>query len=212
MYRFFSAVIFLSGLLVACGQGTKKQEGEKKDSAEVVTPVTIEETNQLTEVITRFVRAYISRDNDKVNRLIHPDLGFTVIYRPGVSDTFVKMDSIDFAKPVPAYFPYPDVQNNYMLTFEKLPEFDCGTEKWNKLGFFCDTVKHPNQLSNIVAFEKEFDESRFSERQLEQLEKSEAESFRIIVTSDTPLVFHVQMYQGNWYVTTLDRAYAGCDA
>ncbi|WP_164109885.1 MULTISPECIES: hypothetical protein [Sphingobacterium] len=211
MYRFLGIVILLLALLTSCGQ-RHSEERTTKDSVEVVAPVTVEEKNDLTEVVTRFVRAYVSKDNNKVNRLVHPDLGITIIYRPGASDTFVKLDSIDFAKPMPDYFPYPDFSNDYTLTFEKLPEFDCGTEKWNKLGFFCDTTSHPNQLSNIVAFEKEFDETMFSEEQLEAIEVAEAESFRVIVTTATPLVFHVRRYKGIWYVTTLDRAYAGCDA
>ncbi len=212
MYRFSAVVVLFVLLFASCGQGGKKQEEEKKDSVEQVLPVTAEERNELSEVITKFVRAYENKDGGKVNKLIHPELGFNVIYRPGASDTFVKVDSIDFAKAIPEYYPYSSIKNEYALTFAKLPEFDCGTEKWTKQGFFCDTTSHPNQLSNIVAFEKEFDQSLFSESQLEELEKSEAESFRVIVTLDVPLVFHVQRYKGNWYVTVLDRAYAGCDA
>ncbi|ERJ58000.1 hypothetical protein M472_04400 [Sphingobacterium paucimobilis HER1398] len=198
--------------MLSCGPGSTKKEEEKKDSVAGVIPSTIDENNELSEVITRFVRAYASRDNDKVNRLVHPDLGFTIIYRPGASDTFVRIDSINFAKAMPEYYPYPNIQNDYVLVFEKLPEFDCGTEKWSKLGFFCDTTSHPNQLSNIAAFEKEFDESIFSEEQLDNLERNEAQSYRIIVTTKDPLIFHVQRYKGGWYVTALDRAYAGCDA
>lgn len=212
MYRFSAVVVLFVLFFASCGQGNKKQEEEKKDSVAQVLPVTAEERNELSEVITRFVRAYENKDGGKVNKLIHPELGFTVIYRPGASDTFVKVDSVDFAKAIPEYYPYPSIKNEYALTFAKLPEFDCGTEKWTKHGFFCDTTSHPNQLSNIVAFEKEFDQRLFSESQLEELEKSEAESFRVIVTLDVPLVFHVQRYKGNWYVTVLDRAYAGCDA
>lgn len=211
MYRVLSVALLLTIFIGSCGEGNKKKD-QKKEDMETITPATIEEENQLTEVITRFVRAYVSKDNQKVNALIHPDLGLTIIYRPGVSDTFVKVDSLDFIKPVPDYYPYTDIVNDYVLTFEKLPEFDCGTEKWSKLGFICDTTSHPNQLSNIIAFDKEFDESKFSEEQLEKIEVDEAESYRVIVTSDTPLIFHVQKYKGNWYVTTLDRAYAGCDA
>lgn len=211
MYRILGAVILLSIVMASCGQRTT-DTAAKQDSVVRVIPTSMEEKIELTEVITRFVRAYSSKDNYKVNRLIHPDLGFTVIYRPGAAETFVRVDSIDFSKSIPDYYPYPDIKNDYTLVFEKLPEFDCGREKWSKLGFFCDTTSHPNQLSNIVAFEKEFDEVKVSEKQLDEIEENEAASFRVILTSDTPLIFHVQHYQGVWYVTTLDRAYAGCDA
>lgn len=211
MGRLVGAIMLLALFVASCGQGQKK-EVEKRDTVDVVVPVTTEERNELSEVITRFVRAYISKDNQKANALIHPELGFTIIYRPGAADTFVKIDTIDFTKPIPENYAYPALSNDYVLTYEKLPEFDCGTEKWNKLGFICDTTSHPNQLSNIVAFEKEFDERAFPEEMLDSIEVNELESFRVILTAGTPLVFHVQKYKGRWYVTTLDRAYAGCDA
>lgn len=201
------AVLFFA----SCNSTTKKEEN-KKGSVAVIAPDSQEETNNLSDVITRFVRAYSSKDNAKANKLIHPDLGFTVIYRPGASDDFLYVDSVDFSKPLPEYYAYEDFSHDFSLTYEKLPKFDCGTEKWNKQGFFCDTTSHPNQISNIIAFNKEFEAENYSEADLEKAEKSEAESYRVIVTGVTPLIFHVQLYQGKWYVTTLDRAYAGCDA
>lgn len=202
----------LSFVLGACNQKRNKSQEEKKDSVTVVSPQTVEEQNELSDVITRFVRAYASKDNAKANALIHPDLGIYIIYRPGAADTFVRLDSLDFSRPVPEVFDYPDITYDYVLTYEKLPTFDCGTEKWDKTGFFCDTTSHPNQLSNIAAFEDEFDEDKFSEEDLVILEKGEQESYRVILTTTEPLIFHVRKYQGKWYVTTLDRAYAGCDA
>lgn len=202
----------LSFVLGACNQKGNKSQEEKKDSVTVVLPQTVEEQNELSDVITRFVRAYASKDNAKANALIHPDLGIYIIYRPGAADTFVRLDSLDFSRPVPEVFDYPDITYDYVLTYEKLPTFDCGTEKWDKTGFFCDTTSHPNQLSNIAAFEDEFDEDKFSEEDLVILEKGEQESYRVILTTREPLIFHVRKYQGKWYVTTLDRAYAGCDA
>lgn len=199
-------------LLGSCNRGKKSQNDQVTDTATVVVPVTIDEQNQLAEVITRFARAYASKDNAKANALIHPELGIYIIYRPGVADSFVKGDSLDFSKPIPEFYAYPDFSTDSVLTFAKLPEYDCGTEKWNKLGFYCDTTAHPNQLSNIAAFEEEFNDIDFSDEDLHKIEVAEKESYRVIITSDNPLIFHVRKYNGAWYVTTLDRAYAGCDA
>lgn len=206
-------LMLLVALFISCNQGKKSEKVMEQDSVATVAPVTVEDQNQLSEVITRFVLAYSSKDNAKANALIHSDLGIYLIYRPGVADTFLKMDSLDFAKPYPDHFIYPDFNTDYVLTYEKLPVFDCGTEKWDKLGFYCDTTMHPNQLSNIAAFEEEFNEQKLSDEALLEIEKEEKESFRIIVTTmNYPLVFHVRKVNGNWFVTTLDRAYAGCDA
>lgn len=211
MRKYWICIVAVWALCISCNQGKKSDDVSTKDTASVVVPVTIDEQNQLSEVITRFARAYASKDNAKANALIHPDLGIHIIYRPGAADTFVKMDSIDFSKPITEVYAYPDFSTEYALSFDKLPAFDCGTEKWDKLGFYCDTTSHPNQLSNIAAFEDEFDD-KFSEDDLLRIEIAEKESYRIIITSDTPLIFHVRKYNGLWYVTTLDRAYAGCDA
>ena len=212
MYRHHISLVLLFVLLISCNQGKKSDKVTSQDSVIAVAPVTVEQQNQLSEVITRFVRAYSSKDNAKANALIHPEIGIYIIYRPGAGDTFVKMDSLDFSNPIPEVFAYPELTIDFPLTYEKLPSFDCGTEKWDKVGFVCDTTSHPNQLSNIAAFEDEFDENKFSEDDLIQIERAEKESYRIIITSDYPLVFHVRKFNGAWYVTTLDRAYAGCDA
>ncbi|TJZ62189.1 hypothetical protein FAZ15_06690 [Sphingobacterium olei] len=206
-FTIFCAILLFS----SCNQN-KGKEGGDQDSTQIKAPQSEEEIQLLSEVITRFVRAYISQDNQKANALIHPDLGFTVIHRPGVADVFTKVDSIDFAQPVPEYFPYPTFSNDYVLTFESLPAFDCGTEKWTKEGFFCDTTSHPDQLSRIAAFQREFNQHEFSESQMEEIKNAERKSYRVILTSRDPLIFHLQQQEGVWYITVLDRAYAGCDA
>lgn len=212
MRKYIIGCGMLALLIGACTNNETKTK-ETQDSSVVNVPTEVLTTDvNLTEVITRFVRAYASQDNGKANNLIHPDLGFTVIYRPGVADTFEKVDSINFQHPIPSHFAYPTISNDYALTFESLPSYDCGTEKWDKEGFFCDTTAHPRQLSNIIAFENEFDEDKVSEDELLKIEQYEANSFRIIVTTRIPLVFHVQRYKGGWYVTTLDRAYASCES
>ncbi|WP_140936776.1 hypothetical protein [Sphingobacterium lumbrici] len=203
--------IFCVMLLFSCCNQNKSKEQGAQDSTQIKVPQSEEEIEQLSEVITRFVRAYINQDNQKANALIHPELGLTVIHRPGVADVFTRVDSIDFAHPIPEYFPYPTFSNDYALTFESLPTFDCGTEKWTKEGFFCDTTSHPDQLSRIAAFQKEFNQQEFSEAQIEKIKDTEKKSYRVILTSSEPLIFHLQQQEGVWYITVLDRAYAGCD-
>ncbi|MBE8721508.1 hypothetical protein [Sphingobacterium pedocola] len=211
MKALFFTIFCATLLFSSCNQNRSKEQ-ETEDSTQIKVPQSHEEIQQFREVVTRFVRAYISQDNRKANALLHPDLGFTVIYRPGVADVFAKVDSIDFAHPVPAYFPYPIFSNDYVLTFESLPTFDCGTEKWSKEGFFCDTTSHPDQLSRIAAFQKEFNKQELSEAQIEEIKAAEKKSYRVILTGRDPLIFHLQQQEGAWYITVLDRAYAGCDA
>ena len=212
MYKSLIATLSCFAFFISCNQKNNSANNSQKDTVQVVVPENRAEEQSLSEVITKFVRAYSSEDNEKVNSLISKDLGFYIIYRPGASDTFMKTDSLDFSKPIPEYYAYPKFVSEHALVYDKLPIYDCGLEKWDKEGFYCDTTAHPNQLSNIAAFEDEFEEDKFSEEDLLKLEIAEKESYRVIVTNDNPLIFHVRKYKGKWYVVALDRAYAGCDA
>ncbi|MFZ4862414.1 hypothetical protein ACL9RF_09525 [Sphingobacterium sp. Mn56C] len=210
-FSFLSLAVLL--MLVGCNTPTKNNEQKQNTIAQDTLSVNdIQKVDSLTTVIKGFVKAYSSKDAKKVNSYVHPELGLTIIYRPGVADHFTKVSGIDFDKPVPENFPYPILTNSYALKYEKLPEYDCGTEKWDKFGFFCDTTSHPNQVSTIVAFQKEFNEQVVSAKELQDIEANEEHSYRVIITLSDPLVFHVQNFNGRWYITTLDRAYAGCDA
>lgn len=196
-------------LMASCTSSNNKNE-DTKDTIKSTTVIFPEDTRGISEVITRFARAYLTQDQEKANALIHPDLGLYIIYRPGVADTYQKVDRIDFNRPVPEYFPYTTFENDYVLTFEKLPAFDCGEEKWDKLGFFCDTTSQAHQLTTIATFDQEFNGVRDTD--LAVIKQLESDTFRIILTKDEHLIFHVKKYMNQWYVVVLDRAYAGCDA
>lgn len=202
------ALIVLTITFISCNSNSKKST-EQKDS--VQSPINIEEiAPPPSEVIESFVQAYTERDNQRINELIHPDLGLYIIYRPGAMDTYEKVDSLNFSKPFPPHFPYTTFKNEYSLSFEELPEFDCGYDRWNKLGFFCDTTAHAQQLTRIADFQKEFNEIQQS--QLEAIKEFEKDSYRVILTKNENLIFHIKKYQGAWYVVVLDRAYGWCDA
>lgn len=203
----FGCLIAVALFTTSCNSSNKKTE-EQKDS--VNTTARTDETQAITEVITRFTRAYISQDNGKANALIHPKLGLYIIYRPGAMDTYERVDSIDFNKPVPEHFPYPTFENNYVLTFDKLPTYDCGEEKWDKLGFIADTTAQANQLTQIAEFKQEFKE--IDAAAVSSIAELEKDSYRVVLTNAENLIFHVKKYEGAWYVIALDRAYGWCDA
>lgn len=204
---FLGAILLI--IIASCGPSQKKTE-ETKDTATTVAVTPTQDSLSAEEVITRFTRAYLSQDNEKANALIHPDLGLYIIFRPGVADTYEHVKSLDFKKPVPEHFFYGTFENNYVLSFQKLPQFDCSKDKWTKQGFFCDSTETPHQLSQIVDFKKEFEPVTAQESQ--QIKTIEKDSYRIILTGGDNLIFHIKKYNGTWYVTVLDRAYGWCDA
>lgn len=216
--RSISWILFIMIVLsaISCNQETKTNSSEKV--IDTITTLEVDsakysDEDTLAVVIKEFIQAYSQQNNREANKMIHPDLGLKIIYRPGVSDTFVKVDSIDFLNPVPSYYNYPKLKGySSTINYSKLPVFDCGTEKWSKSGVYCDTLSHPKQLSTIVTFEREFEPQKYSKAMVKTIAQEEQNSYRIIVTAEHPLIFHVQKYNGAWYVTVLDRAYASCDA
>src|SRR5690606_9461289 len=138
--------ILLLCLIWSCNQGNKSAKTDSKDSVSSVVPTSPEEEQNLSEVITRFARAYASKDNAKANQLIHPDLGIYIIYRPGAADNFVKMDSFDFQALIPSFYASTDLEHDYALTYDILPSIDCGDFTWDKVGFICVSTSRPQQL------------------------------------------------------------------
>ena len=197
-------------LIAACTSSNKKSEETKSTTDTTATTPVPAYTQGLDEVITGFTHAYLRRNQTKINTFIHPDLGLYVIYRPGAADTYQKIDHLDFDNPTPEHFPYTTFEHNYTLRFEKLPVFDCGKEKWDKRGFFCDTTTQANQLTSIATFDREF--NGVSAREVEEIRQIEKNTYRVILTQNENLIFHVKKYHDKWYVIVLDRAYGWCDA
>ena len=197
--------MFVLLLHISC-QNNKKTDPVKQQAI----TISSQDKHDLMNVITRFARAYLSRDNLKANALIHPDLGLIILHRPGAMDTFTQVDSLDFDNPVPAHYAYENFKNQYALTFGHLPKMDCGSLKWDKQGFYCDTTINASALSSLSAFYKEIGTAfALDESQISLLEK---DSYRVILVDQAHLIFHVKRYQNQWFVSLLDRAYASCDA
>lgn len=210
VYLFLAVLAFIH--LASCNQRTGSNTNKQDDIEEPVSTFNKEEADSLKNTIYAFIKAFENKSNAEINALIHPELGIKIIYRPGVSDTFFEAKAIDFSKPIPSYYEYLTITSDYALEYGQLPEYDCATETWDKLGLYCDTTIHPNILSSIIAFENQYAVEKFSKAYIDNILESESNSYRVILAKDDPFVFHVQHYEGRWYVVVLDRAYAGCDA
>lgn len=204
----FMAIILLA--TAACGPAKKKNEETKDTVAAAIDTSSVPVESSLSQVITEFAQAFKTQDQQKINKHIHPDLGLYIIYRPGAGDEYTHTDSINFKKPVPEHFPYTKIKATDSITYAKLPEFDCGTDRWSRHGFFCDTTKTPKQLSDILAFKKEFEP--VSSAEIKKIKSLEQDSYRVILTRGDNLIFHIKKYKNAWYITTLDRSYGWCDA
>jgi len=223
---FFFVLICLSIGVISCRNNKKEDKAVKiaQDSIPLDTiskPDTIEkevkkeDTETLEEVLEKIAKAYTDQDSKTINNYIHPKLGIYIIYRPGALDSYVHQNSFNFSKPVPEYHSYEKLSYKGPLKAGKLPVFDCGTMKWDKLGFFYDKKSRPNELSQTAKFMNEILDAKINQAELLRLRNIETRSYRAIMTSnesEEPFVFHVTKEGEKWYITVIDRAYAGCDA
>lgn len=222
----FFVLIALSAGITSCRNNKKEDKAIRiaQDSIPLDTvskPDTLqkepkkEDIETVEEVLENIAKAYTEQDGKTINNYIHPKLGIYIIYRPGALDSYVHQNSFSFSKPVPEYHSYEKISYKGPLKSGKLPAFDCGTMKWDKSGFYYDKKSRPNELSQTARFMNEILDAKISSSELQRLKNMEARSYRAIMTSsdtEEPLVFHVTKEGGKWYITVIDRAYAGCDA
>ncbi|WP_293943296.1 MULTISPECIES: hypothetical protein [unclassified Sphingobacterium] len=223
---FFFVLICISIGVFSCRNNKKEDKAVKivQDSIPLDTiskPDTLEkevkkeDTETLEQVLEKIAKAYIDQDSKTINNYIHPKLGIYIIYRPGALDSYVHQNNFNFSKPVPEYHSYEKLSYKGPLKTGKLPVFDCGTMKWDKLGFFYDKKSRPNELSQTAKFMNEILDAKITGNELQRLRNIEVRSYRAIMTSnesEEPFVFHVTKEGEKWYITVIDRAYAGCDA
>ncbi|WP_104384704.1 hypothetical protein [Sphingobacterium sp. HMA12] len=223
---FFFVLICISIGIFSCRNNKKEDKAVKiaQDSIPLDTiskPDTLEkevkkeDTETLEQVLEKIAKAYTDQDSKTINSYIHPKLGIYIIYRPGALDSYVHQNNFNFSKPVPEYHSYEKLSYKGPLKTGKLPVFDCGTMKWDKLGFFYDKKSRPNELSQTAKFMNEILDAKITGNELQRLRNIEVRSYRAIMTSnesEEPFVFHVTKEGEKWYITVIDRAYAGCDA
>lgn len=205
------AVLFL---VIGCNQGKPKQAQEQAKDTLEIRQTTTPQQQGLTETINMVLKAYQNKDAATLNKLVNPAWGIYIVYRPGASDNFAIIDSIDFKNPEPHYYEFEDFKTTATLSYAPLPTFDCGTEKWSKNGLFCDSTANPTTLSQIADFMQTYNEAKYSEDQLQKIKNIEKSSFRVIATGEGYLsfIFQLTLLDGKWYLTLIDRAYGGCDA
>jgi len=223
---FFFILICLTASTISCRNSKKEDKAVKivQDSIPVDTlqkpdttekEVKKENSETLEEVLEKLAKAYSEQDSKTINSYIHPKLGIYIIYRPGALDSYVHQNSFNFSKPVPEYHSYEKLTYKGPLKSGKLPIFDCGTMKWDKAGFYYDRKSRPNELSQTAKFMNEILDAKINNTELQRLRNIESKSYRAIMTSnehEEPFVFHVTKEGEKWYITVIDRAYAGCDA
>lgn len=160
------------------------------------------------------IMAFDSKDSDVINQYIYPDFGLFVLFRMGVLDDYRKTNKFDFDKPIPGYLPYFPFKIDLNIKFQELPEFDCGSENWSKIGLFCDTIRKDNLLSQTAINLNEYREENIPIETIEEFKAIEKQSHRVVLVDDEggELIFHITLIKNKWYLTIIDRVSSDCSA
>lgn len=164
--------------------------------------------------IIEIIKAFDSKDSDKINQYIHPDYGLIVLFRRGVMDEFEKADKIDFKNPVPEYLPYFPFKLDLKIKYQTLPTHDCDSENWNKIGLYCDTTRRDNLLSKTALNLNEYRDENIPIKKIQDFKILESKSRRIVLidNEDGELIFYITLINNKWYLTILDRVSSDCSA
>jgi len=164
--------------------------------------------------IIEIIKAFDSKDSDKINQYIHPAYGLIVLFRRGVMDEFEKTDKIDFKNPVPEYLPYFPFKLDLKIKYQTLPTHDCDSENWNKIGLYCDTTRRDNLLSKTALNLNEYRDENIPIKKIQDFKILESKSRRIVLidNEDGELIFYITLINNKWYLTILDRVSSDCSA
>ena len=172
------------------------------------------QSNKLDNRIIEIIKAFNSKDSDGINQYIHPAYGLITLFRRGIMDEYKGTEGFDFKTPVPEYLPYFPFKTDFNIKYQDLPIFDCNTEKWSKIGLYCDTAKIDNLLSKIAFNLNEYNDYNIPVKTIEKFKEMENKSHKIVLTDsdDGELIFYLTLIENKWYLTILDRVSSDCSA
>lgn len=164
--------------------------------------------------IIQIVKALGAGDSGLVNQFIHPQFGIVVLLRRGTMDRYEKANKIDFNHPIPEHQPYSLFKIDSNIKYQQLPTFDCGLEKWSKIGLYCDTTFKDNILSTTAKNLKEFMNENIPVEIIEKFVEIDKSSRRIVLVDNNggEIIFYLTLIENKWYLTIIDRVTSDCSS
>ncbi len=172
------------------------------------------QSDNIENSIFEIIKAFDSKDSDKLNQYIHPNYGLIVLFRRGVMDEFEKTNKVDFKNPVPEYLPYFPFKLDLKIKYQTLPTYNCDSEKWNKIGLYCDTTLRDDLLSKTALNLNKYRDENIPLGTINDFQIIESKSRKIVLidNEDGELIFYITLIDNKWYFTILDRVSSDCSA
>ncbi len=167
--------------------------------------------NSLEIAIIKTIKAFQNKDEGALNNLILKKNGIIILHQPTM---FYQIFISDKIKPAPSYECFfQSLQiDNYKILFEKLPEFSCNNECWNKpSGIYCDTINIDKTLS--TAAKESPSGYNWSSEDIKKFDEIENKSVKIVVIGNQDkdgyaggefFIFHLTLFDNKWHLTIVE--------
>ena len=171
--------------------------------------------NPMEDMIIKTIKAYQNKDERTLNQYILKDFGVIILYQPTFYYRIHILDRISnrirFSYLDYDFFETTISINDHKISYGKLPEFDCGKEKWNKpSGIYCDTINIYRPLSDAVRDDIELEVGdNWPTHYVKKFKEIERGSFKVIVIGKQKwdyLIFYVTFIENKWYLTIIENA------
>lgn len=179
--------------------------------------VSFAQDNGFDKAIYHVVEGFNQQDASKINALINKDIGLIFLFRRGAEvGSFEIADKIDFANPIPEYYPFTTVSTDLSkkIIYSELPVFDCDKESWSKKGIYYNDKGEDKLFTGIIKFLVKYDFIEINTTTYKKYQNIEQNSRRIVVVDNEgeALVFYLTKIGSQWYLTIIDRVSDDCSA
>ena len=157
-----------------------------------------------------------------LNSYINKSYGLYVKYRSGVYDRYQNLKKINgneqYGTLEGSIFDWTRIAaadlKKFNLQYGKLPSYVCEPGAWSKKGFVADSVKKYKPISEVVAFQLKYEETKLSRNVMVAIKFVEQNSRKIIFAGSKGdgLIFYMLYLNGKWYLSVIDEATTDCSA
>lgn len=184
-------------------------------------------------VVKKILRLYNAKDQQGLNRFIHPDIGLYFLYRPGTIDFWSNEKGFCFkndctgALRIPSWIATSQKTQKLATQYQlwKTNEPIVGCESVSRNGLFLVNYKNTNRLlSETMQRYADVRRNELSKQELEQVKRDqekvsawEKQSVRIVLAqkkdknnTGEAFVFHLANIGGRWYITVMDYISFDC--
>lgn len=174
------------------------------------------------QVITHLAKGEIKQ----LNKYVKPNVGIYSIERYGAIDAIVFNKAIDadfFSYHSPTYITIrknikhtdfvllKQIKSNILAKKEKLPPYNCESEKWPLEGIFADTKEGTVRLTEIINIRKTDEEEYKKLSKQKGIKEIESTARKVIITQYN-FVFYLFYANHKWWLGIIDDTEADCSA